>query len=174
MSGPKHARPARRSGSPGGTKLILSGVLVTLAIVGAIFWFVRPIGGGASVSLNDVELRGQALYSTNCASCHGNGGQGQAHWKSARPDGTRPAPPHDVTGHTWHHPDAVLFGIVKEGGAYAAPPGYPATMPGYKASLTDQQIIEVLTYMKTMWGPKERQYQSTMSEMGPFPTDARR
>lgn len=171
MSAPKRSRSARRSRIR--TPLILIGAL-TLAIVGAALWFVRPSGGGASISLNEVERRGQILYQANCASCHGTSGQGQANWKSARSDGTRPAPPHDVTGHTWHHADAVLFGIVKEGGAYAAPPGYPATMPGYKASMTDQQIIEVLTYLKTMWGPKERQYQSTMSEMGPFPSDAPR
>ena len=172
MSGPRRSRRQLRSSVR--MTLILSGIVIALAIAGSALWFGRPSGGGASVSLSDVERRGQTLYQANCASCHGTSGQGQANWKSARPDGTRPAPPHDVTGHTWHHADAVLFGIVKEGGTFAAPPGYPATMPGYKASMTDQQIIEVLTYVKTMWGARERQYQATMSEMGPFPSDARR
>jgi len=64
----------------------------------------------------------------------------------------------------------VLFGIVRAGGTYGAPPGYPATMPGFRGALTDVQIVEVLAYVKTMWGERERQYQSTMSQAGPFPS----
>jgi mono/diheme cytochrome c family protein len=142
--------------------------------VSAATWVAWPAPGNPGRQLTDVEQRGEALYRANCASCHGTSGQGQPDWKSTRPDGSRPAPPHDATGHTWHHPDALLFGVVKEGGAYAAPPGYPATMPRFEGTLTDQQIVEVLTYVKTMWGDKEREYQAKMSEKEPFPSGIRR
>jgi mono/diheme cytochrome c family protein len=148
------------------------GIVAAIAIAG-MAWagWTRPAIRAAP--LTDVERRGAVLYQANCASCHGTAGEGQANWKSPRADGSRPAPPHDISGHTWHHPDAVIFGIVKEGGSYGAPPGYPAAMPGFRVTLSDQQIVEVLTYVKTMWGDKERQYQRTMSEAGPFPGDAR-
>ena len=39
----------------------------------------------------------------------------------------------------------------------------------HHSELTDAQIIEVLTYIKTMWGAEERRYQATISEQGAFP-----
>src|SRR5690349_4906950 len=50
---------------------------------------------------------GKAIYAANCASCHGANLEGQANWKSRNPIGRMPAPPHDDTGHTWHHPDDI-------------------------------------------------------------------
>lgn len=32
-------------------------------------------------------------------------------------------------------------------------------MPGFAGTLSDDEIAAVLTYIKTMWGPRERQYQ---------------
>jgi len=57
---------------------------------------------------------GKALYAKHCAVCHGKNLEGQTpNWRQALPDGTFPAPPHDATGHTWHHPDAMLFKVTK-------------------------------------------------------------
>ncbi|MBZ0126585.1 MAG: c-type cytochrome, partial [Rhodocyclaceae bacterium] len=75
--------------------------------------------------------RGQAVYAASCAACHGTRLEGQPDWRSRKPDGRMPAPPHDDSGHTWHHPDEILFGITKEGlvpGKYG-PPGYVSDMP---------------------------------------------
>lgn len=119
--------------------------------------------------LSEVEARGRETYRANCASCHGERGEGEPDWRRPRPDGGYPAPPQDGSGHTWHHADALLFEIVKQGGGYAAPPGYPATMRGWGDTLTDTQIVEVLAYIKTMWGPNEREVQERMSEQNPFP-----
>jgi hypothetical protein len=41
--------------------------------------------------------------------------EGQPNWKERQANGRLPAPPHDASGHTWHHPDAQLFGITKQG-----------------------------------------------------------
>jgi mono/diheme cytochrome c family protein len=76
-----------------------------------------------------------------------------------------PAPPHDDTGHTWHHPDAVLFGITKEGlvpGVYA-PPGYQSDMPGFGGTLSDEEIRAVLAYIASRWSERARAHQSRIT-----------
>src|SRR5262249_29124307 len=67
--------------------------------------------------------RGRIVYGERCAACHGANLEGQANWRARLPDGRLPAPPHDDSGHTWHHPDDTLFAIVKRG---LVPPYAPA------------------------------------------------
>jgi mono/diheme cytochrome c family protein len=65
------------------------------------------------------------------------------------PNGRLPAPPHDATGHTWHHPDRELFEITKNGPAGIAP-GYESDMPAFKDVLNDREIWAVLAYIKSL------------------------
>ena len=107
---------------------------------------------------------GKVIYEQNCASCHGRNLEGQLEWKSLIPSVRMPEPPHDDTGHTWHHPDDVLFGITKGGVAPPyGPPGYQSDMPAFGATLTDRQIWDVLAYIKSRWSPRalEAQAQTT-------------
>jgi len=70
----------------------------------------------------------------------------------AAANGRVPAPPHDESGHTWHHPDRVLFGITKYGVApNYAPPGYESDMPAFGGTLSDAQIRAVLEFTKNHW-----------------------
>jgi mono/diheme cytochrome c family protein len=104
---------------------------------------------------------GRSVYEQHCASCHGAKLEGQPNWRDRLPSGRMPAPPHDETGHTWHHPDGVLFGITKEGlvpGKYA-PRGYASDMPGFGGVLSDDEIWAVLAYVKNAWPPREREHQ---------------
>lgn len=95
---------------------------------------------------------GSAVYAANCASCHGDNLEGQPNWRSPGEDGLLPAPPHDETGHTWHHTDDVLFGITKYGLAeFAGLEGYESAMPVYKDILSDDEIIAVLSFIKSRW-----------------------
>jgi len=76
-----------------------------------------------------------------------------------------PAPPHDASGHTWHHPDGVLFGITKYGlipGKYA-PPKYESDMPAFGGQLTDEDIWAVLAYIKSAWPESARRWQGDVS-----------
>lgn len=104
---------------------------------------------------------GQALYATQCASCHGANLEGQPDWKVRGPNGRMPAPPHGDTGHTWHHPDDILFGIIKFGMKPPyGPSGYQSDMPAFAGTLTDQQIFDVLAYIKSRWTPRAQQAQA--------------
>nr|WP_211115548.1 cytochrome c [Arenibaculum pallidiluteum] len=94
---------------------------------------------------------GAGIYAEHCSACHGAALEGQPDWRSRKPDGRLPAPPHDASGHTWHHSDDQLFRIVKEGTAALAPPGYVSDMPGFSGVLTDRQIRDVLAYIRSTW-----------------------
>ncbi|ANK83440.1 MAG: cytochrome C [Rhizobiales bacterium NRL2] len=95
--------------------------------------------------------RGGELYALHCAACHGARLEGQPDWRRRKPDGRLPAPPHDETGHTWHHPDAILFAITRDGFAAHAPDGYETDMPGFGDALSDNDIRAVLAFIKSHW-----------------------
>lgn len=115
-----------------------------------------------------VEL-GRQIYAQNCASCHGARGEGQPNWIVLKPDGTYPAPPHDSTGHTWHHSDGLIFRIVKNGGASLNIPSFQSGMPAFGQQLRDEEIQAVISYLKTLWGTRERDFQAEVSKADPFP-----
>ena len=98
---------------------------------------------------------GKAIYARHCAACHGANLEGQPNWRRRLPNGRLPAPPHDASGHSWHHPDALLFGIVKNGLVPPyAPAGYASDMPAFGGVLSDEQILAVLAYIQSRW-PKQ-------------------
>lgn len=99
----------------------------------------------------DAVANGEVLYAENCASCHGANLEGQSDWRTPNANGRMPAPPHDRTGHTWHHPDIQLFQIVKFGTAALVGNGYESDMAGYQDSLSDRQIVEVMAFIKSTW-----------------------
>ena len=103
----------------------------------------------------EIVALGAAVYAENCASCHGGNLEGQPDWRSPGPDGRLPAPPHDETGHTWHHDGDTLFRLTKYGtGALIGDPDYASNMPIYEDVLSDAEIVAVLSYIKSTW-PEE-------------------
>ena len=101
---------------------------------------------------------GKALYDANCAACHGINGEGEENWQSLNEDGSYRAPPHDSTGHTWHHPDQLLLEITTKGGQ-----GANSKMPAFEDKLTDEEIKLVLEYIKTFWEPEHRESQADVT-----------
>ena len=114
------------------------------------------LGGCGDAQPSAEQLaRGGKLYAQHCAACHGAKLEGQPNWRQPLPNGRMPAPPHDESGHTWHHTDAVLFGITKHGMAGYAPPGYQSDMPAFAGTLSDDEIRAVLAYIASHWKTKE-------------------
>ena len=121
---------------------IVQGTMIALALVvlGTVTWLSVSSSGRADPDdLAQVTLGG-AIYMEHCASCHGMNLEGQPDWREAKPNGRLPAPPHDVSGHTWHHPQDMLFEITKHGIAAFAPKGYETDMPSFGATLADEEI----------------------------------
>lgn len=107
---------------------------------------------------------GQAVYKSNCASCHGANLEGQADWQYRKASGKLPAPPHDENGHTWHHPDPQLFDVIKYGTAAIAPPGYATDMGAFKDTLSDAEIWAVIAYIQSRWPEDIRARQRMITE----------
>ena len=127
-----------------------------LLVSGVIFYLSSPVNKAeAVISLHHkdsaiVDL-GKVIYAEHCASCHGVVLEGQANWRQRDAEGYLPAPPHDETGHTWHHPDSYLFLMTKYGIEKMIGRLYPNNMPAYKDKLTDDEIIAALSYIKSTW-----------------------
>jgi len=94
---------------------------------------------------------GSAIYADECAVCHGRSLEGQSNWRRRDSHGYLPAPPHDETGHTWHHSDQVLFEMVKYGPKVVAGEDYKTRMPAYWGILSDPEILVVLSFIKSSW-----------------------
>jgi mono/diheme cytochrome c family protein len=155
---------------PRRTRLALLAVLAVLALVGVASGVLfRSDDRPKADPDNPVQVaRGRQVYARYCASCHGDHLQGQPDWRHRRPDGRNPAPPHDYHGHTWRHPDAELFGMVKRGFAAYAPPGYKTDMIGFGDVLSDADIWAVLAFIKSDWPPEFQAYQAKLGQ-GPKP-----
>ncbi len=128
-----------------------------------------PGAAPTSATIATPAAAGQVNYVTHCSACHGVSGEGQPNWLIPGPDGTLLAPPHDNTGHTWHHGDGYLFAVTKRGGSPFMMPGQPSGMPGFDAAMTDSEIVEVIEYIKGFWGADERGFQRSASAGDPYP-----
>jgi len=132
--------------------------VVAVAAVVGVYAALAPKGGADPDDAKQVAA-GEKLYRAHCASCHGVNLEGQAEWRTRNADGTLKPPPHDASGHTWHHPDQVLFDYTKLGGQPTAPPGFKSAMPGFADRLSDAETWAVLAFIKSRWPPAIRDRQ---------------
>nr|WP_306264128.1 cytochrome c [Pararhizobium sp. IMCC3301] len=116
---------------------------------------------GEPVSVAEIA-NGQRLYAESCASCHGTNLEGQSNWKRRLDNGRMPAPPHDETGHTWHHADGGLFTVTKLG-VSAVVPDYESDMPAFEGVLADEEIRAVLAFIKSRWPEQQRAIQTDIT-----------
>ena len=63
----------------------------------------------------------------------------------------RLAQPHDKSGHTWHHSEELLNKPTKFGFKAVVGEDYKVNMPVYDGMIKDQEIIAVLSYIKSTW-----------------------
>ena len=134
---------------------LMAGAVAAIGFGAAVVWRAER-GAEQPVQLRPddaaVTALGQRVYAAQCAACHGAGLEGQPNWRERGPDGRLPAPPHDASGHTWHHPDELLFRITKHGVAKAANlTDYQSAMPAYEGTLSDAEIVAALSWIKAQW-----------------------
>lgn len=136
-----------------------------VAVIALLVWrdaVEQSLASALSKNGSAVAL-GHQVYQAQCASCHGANLEGQPDWRSELPTGGRPAPPHDETGHSWHHPDDYLFNVTKHGGQALSPPGYINNMPAFGDKLTNEEIRAVVAFIKSRWPPDILQAQMERS-----------
>lgn len=80
--------------------------------------------------------------------------EGAPDWRRPGPDGLYPAPPHDETGHTWHHGDGMLSDYVQRGGQAVLDDlgvSFTSGMPGFGDILGNDEIEAILAYIRSTW-----------------------
>lgn len=150
--------------------LILTGA-ATAGTLALATWAIQPEAAaedvvfmGEPVTAEEIAL-GQEVYTANCASCHGRDLEGQPDWKRRLENGRMPAPPHNETGHTWHHADSQLFTITKFG-LRAVVEDYESDMPAFQGVLTDAEIRAVIGFIKSTWPDRKRDFQAEVNGKG--------
>lgn len=137
-------------------------------------WMVAALIGAAVITVPFIieaprqrEARqialGQSVYAANCAQCHGKQLQGQPDWQTPLANGRLPAPPHDASGHTWHHSDEVIFNVIRNGLKPYAGENYESDMPTFAETLKDDEIRAAVEFIKSTWPERERDYQRQMT-----------
>ncbi len=109
---------------------------VTALLVGVTFPSVAVAQGNAE--------KGKALFAQICAACHGTAGKGDGAAAAA----LNPKP-RDLTDKAYMGglKDEYLIDIVKKGGAAV---GKSATMPPWGAAMKDDQIRDVITFVRSL------------------------
>ena len=123
----------------------------------------EPIEVMGRVAGPEAIALGEDVYAANCASCHGPELEGQPNWKLRLESGRMPAPPHDETGHTWHHSDADLFRLTRDGVAAVVGGSYESDMPAFGEVLSDEEILAALAFIKSTWPERQRAYQAEIT-----------
>lgn len=148
----------------GFAKQRLSAALGIMAIAAAV-WAMQSCGGADPID----DSAGARTYANQCAVCHGARAEGAPNWQERDSSGALPAPPLDSAGHAWHHADGLLVRIVSEGCAAYDGSSSPCNMPAFGDVLGDEEIRDVLEFMRSLWGDEERAFQEEVSRDDPLP-----
>lgn len=155
----------------GKNKLIIGGTLFVLFwIVGGVYvhWLkaadVQKPATWADPNNRQLVKRGKKIYTDICATCHGKDMEGPPVWRGTEGEPLPEPPPHNATGTTWQHPDALLFAITKEGGDRNSPEDPSSGMPGFGDIMSDDDIWAALAYIKSRWPKEIRRKHSEITE----------
>jgi len=133
---------------------------MTALLIAAVFAFLSRDGALALQKTQSSEARklknpissnaesveaGKKIYQRNCAGCHGPGGKGDG--SMALSGGT----PSDLTDDVWDHgsSDGEIFVVIHD--------GVSSDMLGYKDKLSDEQIWQVINFIRSI-GPKHNDH----------------
>ena len=126
---------------------------------------VVPFPSMAGHELDNRDTKnGRVLYAEHCAACHGANLEGQPNWQAADENGVLPAPPHDETGHTWHHDNQLLHDYTKFGGQAAMNErgisGFSSGMPAFAEVMSDEEIWDILAFIQSRWPRRVQEIQA--------------
>jgi mono/diheme cytochrome c family protein len=128
------------------------GIVALIAIVATVAFTPSPDERLRADFESSTLSIGETVYVEQCAACHGVNLEGQFNWKERNADGTFRAPPHDETGHTWHHGDGYLLERIRTGTATMSPDMQAASnMPAYQEILSEAEMQAVLAYIRNEW-----------------------
>ncbi len=132
------------------------------AAIGLVLLTALPARAAHEFDERDLA-KGRSLYVEQCATCHGANLEGQPNWRTRDENGVLPAPPHDETGHTWHHDNTLLFEYTKLGGAEALAArgvtGFKSGMPAFSGEISDDEIRDILAYIQSTWPERIQEIQ---------------
>lgn len=136
--------------------------IVSLSLVGAVFFLLavtaspsseEQIATSASVETHRlIEVQqaiarppetGEELYGRHCATCHAKDGTGEP---ELNPGIDTPRPDFTDCSFVTREPDSDFMAVAHEGGPVR---GFAAVMPPFGEVLTEEQIQEVLGYIRT-------------------------
>lgn len=106
---------------------------------------------------------GRNQYNLRCGHCHGYDGEGelQASAVDTLALGMQVVPPHNATGHTWMHPEQLLVQLIKQG---VSNPLFRFQMAGYGEVMTDEEIRQVIAYIRLWWTDLQREHHQALTE----------
>lgn len=124
----------------------------------------------SSTGAGAANAAGRLIYIRSCAICHGMGLQGRdANWQL---DSVF-VPPLGASGKAWRMTDGQLQAMLQDG-VHAAPSRLPAMgMPPFAGRLDDQQIGDVIAYLKEQWTQPERDHQAQATQAAALPAELR-
>ncbi|AXQ48391.1 c-type cytochrome [Pseudomonas vlassakiae] len=102
-------------------------------------WQYQPVSAATRL-----DSTGAHIYVTRCASCHGLDGKGQAEWM----------PPLAGATSSLAREDASAINITLNGSQRVVAAGMPDAyrMPAFREQLSDQEIADVLSFVRSTWG----------------------
>ncbi len=104
------------------------------------------------MDMQQLVALGREVYGEACASWHGQNLEGQPSWRIRLANGRLPAPPHDETGHRWHHPDEMPFGMAEfDPQAFIGLDDYESDMPAFEGVISDREIWAAPACIKSTW-----------------------
>lgn len=111
--------------------------------VPGLFCLVLVLSTRAASAQNDAAA-GKALFQSNCSPCHGESGKGDGPGGQALP--VKPADLGErIT--TNHYSDQYLIDVISKGGSSVGKSNF---MPAWSGALTDKQIREIVTFLRTL------------------------
>ena len=147
--------------------IYLSAVLGAYIVAVLVYAYLRsPKADRIDADNPALVAWGQTVYANQCAVCHGAKLEGQTDWRKPGPDRRLPAPPHDESGHTWHHSDRELIRVVQRGlvAGVDRPSDYRGNMPAFGQVLTREEIVAVLSFIKSTWSFDYRAWQERANQ----------